>query len=431
VHRSAPGARQVSTQPRGGYIVRVVTHPEIAELYKSEYGRMLASLIRVVRDISLAEDVLQEAFAAAVQQWPEKEPTNRAAWIFSTARHKAIDRLRQRSVEAAHTRTLLDLEADRSEEPDPQDALRLLFTCCHPALAQEGQIALTLRTLCGLSTDEIARAFLVPSTTMAQRLVRAQTKIRDAGLPYEVPDDDALEERLSGVMAAIYLVFNEGYAATFGDALVRRDLCAEAIRLGRLLVELLPARRDEPRGLLALMLLHDSRRDTRQDAAGSLVRLEDQDRTRWDRAQILEGAALVEEALRAGPPNRYALQAAIAALHAQAPLAAETDWPQIAALYALLYRIQPTPVVELNRAVAVAMADGPKRGLELIDRLSARGDLLGYHLVAAARADLLRRLGRRAEANAEYQRALDLVTNAAERQYLESRLLETSSGDAS
>ncbi len=394
----------------------------IERLYRDDYGRLLAGLIRLVRDVQLAEDVLQEAFAAAVEQWPSGEPANASAWIFSTARHKAIDRIRKRELEADRVGVLVELEAERSDDgPAPDDPLRLLFTCCHPVLAQEAQVALTLRTLSGLSTEEIARAFLVPPATMAQRLVRAKAKIREAGIPYEVPADDALEERLDGVMAALYLVFNEGYSATFGDALVRRDLCTNAIRLGRTLVELLPQPSD-PRALLALMLLHDSRRETRQDAEGTLVRLEDQDRSRWDRAQIAEGAALVESALRAGPPGSYALQAAIAALHAEAPRAADTDWRQIAALYSLLYRAQPTPVVELNRAVAIAMADGPEAGLVLIDQLEARGELPGYHLVAAARADLLRRLGRHAEAAAAYRAAISQATNDSERRFLEARL---------
>jgi RNA polymerase sigma-70 factor (ECF subfamily) len=390
-------------------------------LYRDEYGRLLAGLIRVVRDVELAEDALQEAFAAAVERWREGEPESPAAWIFSTARHKAIDRVRKLVLEADRAGILADLEADRSDGPAPEDPLRLLFTCCHPALAQEAQVALTLRTLSGLSTEEIARAFLVPPPTMAARLLRAKAKIRDAGIPYEVPPDDALLERLDGVMATLYLVFNEGYTATSGDALVRRDLCAEAIRLTRLLVALMPAQ-PEPRGLLALMLLHDSRRETRQDAAGALVVLEEQDRSRWDRTQIAEGAALVEEALRAAPPGPYALQAAIAALHAQAAAASDTDWRQIAALYVLLLRTTPSPVVALNHAVAVAMAEGPERGLALIDAIERRGELAGYHLVDAARADLLRRLGRVDEARQAYERALAKTANEAERRFLADRL---------
>jgi RNA polymerase sigma-70 factor (ECF subfamily) len=392
----------------------------IERLYRDDYGRLLAGLIRVVRDVGLAEDVLQEAFASAVEQWPTSLPANPAAWLFGTAKHKAIDRIRKRAKEADHAAVLADLEADRSDGPAPEDPLRLLFTCCHPSLAPEAQVALTLRTLSGLSTEEIARAFLVPASTMAQRLVRAKAKIRDAGIPYAVPADDELDERVGGVMAALYLVFNEGYTATFGDALVRRDLCAEAIRLARMLAGLLP-KQAEPRGLLALMLLHDSRRDTRQDAEGVLVRLEEQDRSRWDRAQIAEGARLVEDALARAPPGPYAIQAAIAALHAQAPRASDTDWAQIAALYAILYQVQPTPIVELNRAVAIAMAEGPERGLALIDRIETRGELAGYHLVDAARADLLRRLGRAEEANAAYSRAAALATNEAERRFLQEQ----------
>jgi len=382
---------------------------------RDHYGRLFAGLVRVLRDVQLAEDALQDALAAAVVQWPEGEPDDPAAWLYSTARHKAIDRLRRRTLEADATGLLQDLEADRSEGPSALDPVRLLFLCCHPVLAPEARVALTLRTLGGLSTDEVARAFLVPPATMAQRLVRAKARIRDERVPYEVPVD--LEERLDGVMATLYLVFNEGYSASFGGALVRGDLCTQAIGLTRMLVELLPGP-TEPRALLALMLLHDSRRATRVDDEGMLVRLEDQDRSRWDRASIAEGAALVEAALRAGPPGPYALQAAIAALHAQAPAAEQTDWPQIAALYALLYRLQPTPVVELNRAVAVAMADGPEQGLRLVDQLEARGELPAYHLVAAARADLLRRLGRPGEATEAYRRALALATNEAERRYL-------------
>lgn len=395
----------------------------IETLYRNEYGLILAGIVRRVGDVQLAEDVVQEAFAAAVEQWQGVLPERPAAWIFSTARHKAIDRLRRRSLEATSLAALRLLESESEDEPEPQDALRLLFTCCHPALAEEAQIALTLRTLGGLSTEEIARAFLVPPATMAQRIVRAKAKIRDANIPYAVPEHDALAERLEGVMATLYLVFNEGYAATFGDTLVRGELCTEAIRLTRLLVRLLPEA-SEPQGLLALMLLHDSRRETRQDETGSLVRLEDQDRTRWNHAQIREGAALVESALGLDAPGPYALEAAIAALHAQASSAAQTDWRQIAALYTLLWRVRPTPIVELNRAVAVAMANGPRAGLALIDELEGRGELSGYALAKAARADLLARLGEHEPAKLAYLEAISLTTNQAERAFLERRVSE-------
>ena len=394
----------------------------LGELHRREYGRILASLIRVVRDFDLAEDALQEAFAVALAQWPAQgPPQNPVAWLISTARHKAIDQLRRRTLAADKQEELTALVAQREDTPVPLDALRLIFTCCHPALAPEAQVALTLRTICGLSTEEIARAFLVPVPTLAQRLVRAKAKIKGARIPYEVPEDDELAERLDTVLAVVYLVFNEGYAASFGAELVRTELCVEAIRLGRLLVELLPAER-EPKGLLALMLLHDARRATRTDDEGAIVLLEDQDRSRWDRAKIAAGSALVEQALRGRPPGAYAVQAAIAALHAQAPSARDTDWPQIAALYSVLVGLHPSPVVELNRAVAIAMADGLEHGLALLDTIH----LPGYHLLPAARADLLRRLGRRAEAAAAYRQALALVTNTAERQFLERRLAEVS-----
>ncbi len=404
----------------------------IEEIFRAEHGRILATLIRVLGDFDVAEEALQEAFEAALEQWPGAGvPANPVAWLISTARHKAIDRLRRRARLAQKQEEIarhLELLAVEEEAPVPEDRLRLIFTCCHPALATEAQVALTLRTLGGLSTEEIAHAFLVPAPTMAQRLVRAKAKIRAARIPYQVPPTDALAERLEAVMVVVYLVFNEGYAASFGARLVRHELCAQAIRLGRMLVELLPARA-EPMGLLALMLLHDSRREARLDESGDIVLLEDQDRTRWGRAQIDEGVALVEAALRAGgrPPGPYALQAAIAAIHAQAPTAAATDWRQIAALYGLLAQVHPTPVVDLNRAVAVAMSDGIERGLALVDELDHRGELGGYHLLPAARAELLRRLGRHAEAAESYRRALALVSNEAERRHLEKRLREIAS----
>jgi RNA polymerase sigma-70 factor (ECF subfamily) len=401
----------------------------IEEIFRAEYGRILATLIRLLGDFDVAEEALQEAFAVAVEQWPVAgTPANPASWLVSTARHKAIDRIRRRARLAQKQEEIarhFELSAEEEDAPMPEDRLRLIFTCCHPALAIEAQVALTLRTLGGLSTEEIARAFLVPAPTMAQRLVRAKAKIRGARIPYQVPPDEALAERIEAVMVVVYLVFNEGYAASFGARLVRDELCEQAIRLGRMLVELLPAHA-ETKGLLALMLLHDSRRETRLDGSGDIVLLEDQDRTRWDHAQIDEGAVVVEAALRAGgrPPGPYALQAAIAAVHAQAPTASDTDWPQIAALYGVLARVHPTPVVELNRAVAVAMADGFERGLALVDALDHGGELIGYHPLSVAQAELLRRLGRHPEAAEAYRRALALVSNDAERRHLEKRLRE-------
>jgi len=405
----------------------------IEEIFRKEHGRILATLIRLLGDFDVAEEALQEAFAVALEQWPGAgTPANPVAWLVSTGRHRAIDRFRrgarlvQKQEEIArHFELSAPQSADDEETPVPEDRLRLIFTCCHPALATEAQVALTLRTLGGLSTEEIARAFLVPAPTMAQRLVRAKAKIRAARIPYQVPPDSALAERLEAVMVVVYLVFNEGYAASFGARLVRHELCEQAIRLGRMLVELLPVHA-ESKGLLALMLLHDARRETRLDGSGDIVLLEDQDRTRWDRAQIDEGAALVEAALSEGgrPPGSYALQAAIAALHAQARTAGATDWTQIAALYGVLVRVHPSPVVELNRAVAVAMSGGIERGLALLDELDHGGELARYHLLPTAQAELLRRLGRPAEAAEAYRRALALVSNEAERRHLEKRLGE-------
>jgi RNA polymerase sigma-70 factor, ECF subfamily len=403
---------------------------DFESLYREERPRALATLIRLLRDFDLAEEMLQEAFAAALEQWPGAGlPRSPCAWLVSTARHKAIDRLRRernlaaKSAEIAHLREPAFPGPDVAEEPFPDDLMRLIFTCCHPALALEAQVALTLKTLCGLSVEEIARAFLVSPATMAQRLVRAKNKIHAAGIPYEVPGTDRLAERLEGVLRVVYLVFNEGYAATSGDALVRRELCNEAIRLGRLLRDLFPVV-SEVAGLLALLLLHDSRRAARVDARGELVTLEEQDRSLWNRGQIAEGQALAEEALRRGGGGFYALQAAIATLHAQAPRAADTDWPQIAALYALLLRLHPSPVVALNHAAAVAMGERLDRGLRLIEQLEATGELQGFHLLPAAKADILRRLGRPAQAAAAYEQALQLVTQDAERRYLERRLRE-------
>ena len=408
----------------------------VEAVYRSDWGRIVATLIALTRDFDLAEESAQEAFTAAVDQWPVSGiPDSPCAWIVQTARHKAIDRIRRQALlrEKLESYAAEGL-AREIEEPDydtgeiPDDRLLLIFACCHPALALEAQVALTLRTLCGLETDEIARALLVPPTAMAQRLVRAKRKIRDAGIPYVVPQTNDIAERLDAVLTVIYLVFNEGYAATRGGPLVRTDLCAEAIRLGRLVRTLMAPRPPaEVTALVALMLLHDARRDARLDTAGDLVILEEQDRSRWDQRQIAEALPLVEEAL-AGGPGAFALQAAISAVHCRAARAEDTDWAQIVRLYDLLERVQPSPIVSLNRAVAVAMASGPGAGLEIIDRLAVNNDLDSYHLLHAARADLLRRLGSAAEAAKSYRRALELATNDSERRFLARRLWEVGYG---
>ena len=397
----------------------------IEAVFRAERTRVLATTIRATHgDFDLAEEAVQEAFAAAIAQWPVAgTPANPCAWLITVARNRAVDavrrRIKLRDIVAAQLADEESSALDTTAVPD--DRLRLMYTCCHPALARDAQIALTLRTLGGLTTEEIARAFLVAPDTMAQRIVRAKHKIKAARIPYAVPETDELAERTAAVMAVVYLIFNEGYAATLGDSWLRHDLCREALRLGRLLVEL--SRQPEALGLLALMLIHDSRRDARVDANGDLVLLEDQDRSRWDRAQIDEALSLVPLALRGGA-GPYALQAAIAALHAQAPSSAATDWPQIVALYGELHRREPTPVVALNRAVAVAMHRGPEVGLAMVEPL---GDsLAGYHLWHAVRADLLRRLNRLPEARAAYQAALAHVGSEPEKRYLARRLREVS-----
>jgi RNA polymerase sigma-70 factor (ECF subfamily) len=418
------------------------THPFIAEegsggvperveaAYRAESRRVLATLIRLLGDFDLAEEALHDAFTAALEQWPkEGVPRNPRAWLVSTGRFKAIDVLRRRTrLDAAQAALAERLAvpppgpAAGAEESVEGDRLRLIFTCCHPALPPEARIALTLREVCGLTTEEIARAFLATPSALAQRIVRAKAKIRDARIPYQVPSPAELPDRLEAVLHVIYLVFNEGYSASAGDALTRPDLSAEAIRLGRLLLELLPE--PEVKGLLALMLLQESRRVARTSPEGDLVLLEDQDRSLWNRGQIAEGVALVREALASRRIGPYTLQAAIASVHAEAPTAAATDWAQIAGLYDALLRAEPSPVVELNRAVAVAMRDGPLAGLELMDAILARGDLADYHLAHSARAELCRRLGRTAEARASYAKALALARQEPERRFLEKRLRE-------
>lgn len=397
-------------------------------VYRAESRRVFATLVRLIADFDLAEEAMQEAFASALEQWPrEGVPANPRAWLVSAGRFKAIDTLRRRARFDASLTTLAEqMKAQAVDQAIPDDdrieddRLRLIFTCCHPALASEARIALTLREVCGLTTEEIARAFLVGAPTVAQRIVRAKAKIKKAGIPYHVPARADLPERLDAVLHVIYLVFNEGYSASSGDSLTRSDLSNEAIRLGRLLMELLPE--PEVIALLALMLLQESRRRARTSAAGELVLLEDQDRSLWNRKQITEGLSLVQKALASREGGPYTLQAAIAALHAEAPIAAATDWAQIVGLYGILLRIEPSPVIELNRAVAVAMRDGLAAGLALVDAILARGELGEYHLAFAAKGELCRRLGKSKEATAAYRRALELVQQEPERRFLEQRL---------
>ena len=403
----------------------------VEDIYRTESRSVLATLIRLLGDFDLAEEALHDAFQAALQQWPrDGVPAKPRAWLISTGRFKAIDAIRKQSrldrlpdniAERLTTDAINSsptAESDRVED----DRLRLIFTCCHPSLALEAQVALTLREVCGLTTEEIARAFLTAAPTLAQRIVRAKAKIRNARIPYQVPARADLPERLDAILRVVYLVFNEGYAPSSGSAITRHDLSSEAISLGRLLLDLLPEA--EVAGLLGLMLLQDSRRAARMSSSGDLVLLEDQDRTLWKRDQIREGTALVQRALTAGEVGPYSIQAAIAAVHANASNAAETDWRQIVGLYDLLLRAEPSPVIELNRAVAVAMRDGPEAGLDLVNTILARGDLDAYHLAHAAKADLCRRLGRKAEASAAYERALSLTQQGPERHFLERRLAD-------
>jgi RNA polymerase sigma-70 factor, ECF subfamily len=415
----------------------MLPNPNVAvdAVYRSDWGRIVATLIRQFGDFELAEDAAQEAFTAAVDQWrTQGVPESPRAWIIQTAKHKAIDRLRRQTRLQEKLEEFPEFTAEPVVDgPDldfaeiPDDRLRLIFTCCHPAISLEAQVALTLRTLGGLQTDEIARAFLVPTATMAQRLVRAKRKIRDAGIPFSIPDTSDMPERLDAVLTAIYLIFNEGYAPTRGKPLVRADLCTEAIRLARLLTALLePEPAAEATALLALMLLHDSRREARLDDEGDLVVLEEQDRSRWNRPQIDEALSLVDEAMR-GTAGPFAIEAAISAEHCRAARSEDTDWRRIVSLYDRLQQLLPSPIIALNRAVAVGMADGPQAAVRLIDELAASGELEGYHLLHAARADMLRRLGLNREAAESYKHALGLVSNDGERRFLERRLREVTS----